>query len=126
MANPSVLLPEPLGPIKACTSPRLISRFTPRRIGLPSTDTCRSVIFNISVMNPLLLSSDLLVIEQGLFLFHCLIAGMMRHGHQVLERQSAGVFDRLVLTGNLVRPDLVLNSHQPFQQRFGPRRAARH
>ena len=50
MAKPSVLLPEPLGPIKACVSPRFISRLTPRRIGLPSTATCRSVILSVSVM----------------------------------------------------------------------------
>ena len=50
MAKPSVLLPEPLGPIRACTSPRWISRFTPRRIGLPSTATCKSVIFSDSVI----------------------------------------------------------------------------
>ena len=42
MAFPSVLLPEPLGPISACVSPRLISRLTPLRIGLPSTATCKS------------------------------------------------------------------------------------
>ena len=36
MAKPSVLLPEPLGPIRAWTSPRRIFRFTPRRIGLPA------------------------------------------------------------------------------------------
>ncbi len=31
-----VLLPEPLGPISAWTSPRFTTRSTPRRIGLPS------------------------------------------------------------------------------------------
>ena len=34
MAKPSVLLPEPLGPIRAWISPRRISRLTPLRIGL--------------------------------------------------------------------------------------------
>ena len=51
MASPSVLLPEPFGPIRACVSPRLIVRFTPCRIGLPSTDTCRFVIFSVSVIS---------------------------------------------------------------------------
>ncbi len=41
----SVLLPEPFGPISACVSPRRIVRFTPLRIGLPSTATCRFLIF---------------------------------------------------------------------------------
>ena len=50
IAKPSVLLPEPFGPIRACVSPRRIVRFTPRRIGLPSTATCRFVIFSVSVM----------------------------------------------------------------------------
>ena len=36
MTLASVLLPEPLGPISACTSPFFTTRSTPRRIGLPS------------------------------------------------------------------------------------------
>src|SRR4030067_948445 len=41
-----VLLPEPLGPMRACTSPRLMDRATPLRISLPSTLTCRSSMTN--------------------------------------------------------------------------------
>src|SRR6266568_5247029 len=37
-------LPEPFGPITACTSPLLMERVTPLRIGLPSTLACRSRI----------------------------------------------------------------------------------
>src|SRR6185295_5318714 len=37
----SVLLPEPLGPIIAWTSPALTVRSMPRRISLPSTLACR-------------------------------------------------------------------------------------
>ena len=44
----SVDLPEPLGPMMACTSPALTSRSMPRRISLPSTEACRFFTFNIS------------------------------------------------------------------------------
>src|ERR1700736_2515351 len=37
-------LPEPLGPITACTSPLLIASVTPLRISLPSTLALRSRI----------------------------------------------------------------------------------
>src|SRR5579859_4835463 len=43
-AYESVDLPEPFGPITACTSPLLMARVTPFRIGLPSTLACRSRI----------------------------------------------------------------------------------
>ena len=43
----SVLLPEPFGPISAWISPCLTVRLTPRRISLPSTETCRSSIRNV-------------------------------------------------------------------------------
>ena len=44
----SVDLPEPLGPMMACTSPALTSRSIPRRISLPSTEACKLCTFNIS------------------------------------------------------------------------------
>src|SRR2546428_11089845 len=44
IVSASVLLPEPLGPMIACTSPARTTRSMPRRIGLPSTATCRSLI----------------------------------------------------------------------------------
>ena len=50
MAKPSVLLPEPFGPIKAWTSPRRISKLTPLRIGFSPTLTCRSMIESVSFM----------------------------------------------------------------------------
>src|SRR5215212_8334805 len=37
----SVDLPEPLGPMSACSSPLLTDRSTPRRISRSSTRTCR-------------------------------------------------------------------------------------
>ena len=40
----SVLLPEPLGPMMACTSPEGTARERPLTISLPSTATCRSSI----------------------------------------------------------------------------------
>ena len=42
--NARVLLPDPFGPMRACTSPWLIVRSTPFRISLPSTETWRSRI----------------------------------------------------------------------------------
>src|SRR5258706_13183694 len=47
MARASVLLPEPLGPMMACTSPVLTVRLMPRRISLPPTRTCKSLISSI-------------------------------------------------------------------------------
>ena len=47
MIDASVDFPEPFGPMIAWTSPFGTSRLTPRRIGLPSTDTWRSVTFKI-------------------------------------------------------------------------------
>src|SRR5436189_2351895 len=49
----SVLLPDPLGPMTACTSPRLRPSDTPRRISRPSTATCRSSISNSANVLPL-------------------------------------------------------------------------
>src|SRR6267143_1086611 len=40
----SVLLPEPFGPMIACTSPLRTTRSIPFRISLPSTVTCRSLM----------------------------------------------------------------------------------
>ena len=60
MASPSVLLPEPFGPIKACVSPCRIAKLTPCRIGLPSTDTWRFLITNVDCMS-VRLPRDLLV-----------------------------------------------------------------
>ena len=42
MACATVVLPCPFLPIKRCTSPRRTVRLTPRKIGLPSADTCKS------------------------------------------------------------------------------------
>src|SRR5713226_4152467 len=44
IVSASVLLPEPLGPMIAWTSPERMTRSIPLRISLPSTVTCRSVI----------------------------------------------------------------------------------
>ena len=50
MTKPSVLLPLPLGPIRAWVSPFLMVKLTPFKMGVPSTATCRSVIFSVSVI----------------------------------------------------------------------------
>ena len=47
----SVLLPEPFGPISACVSPRFTIRFTPLRIGLPSTDAHRFLTSKTGVVS---------------------------------------------------------------------------
>src|SRR2546428_8029209 len=44
IVSASVLLPEPFGPMIACTSPLFTARSIPFRIGLPSTVTWRSLI----------------------------------------------------------------------------------
>src|SRR5215469_8828825 len=49
----SVLLPDPLGPMTVCTSPRLKPSETPRRISRPSTETCRSLISKSANVFPL-------------------------------------------------------------------------
>src|ERR1700716_2600953 len=49
----SVLLPEPFGPMTACTSPRLSPSEMPRRISRPSTATCRSLISKSANLLPL-------------------------------------------------------------------------
>jgi hypothetical protein len=42
----SVLLPEPLGPMMACTSPGMSSRSIPLRTSRPATRTCRSLMLS--------------------------------------------------------------------------------
>src|SRR5579862_8553563 len=44
MTLASVLLPDPLGPIRAWVSPCLTVKLTPRKISLPSMAACRSRI----------------------------------------------------------------------------------
>src|SRR5215472_9196403 len=48
-----VLLPDPFGPMTACTSPRLRPSETPRSISRPSTETCRSLISKSANVFPL-------------------------------------------------------------------------
>src|SRR5690606_41370938 len=59
MAYDSVDLPEPLGPMIACTSPERTVRLTPLRISfVPSsevTDACRSLISRVAMVFPQLL-----------------------------------------------------------------------
>jgi len=44
----NVDFPDPFGPIIACTSPLAIERLMPFKISFDSTETCRSLISNIS------------------------------------------------------------------------------
>src|SRR6185436_19295003 len=46
----SVDLPEPFGPMIACTSPLLTVRLMPFRISLPSTDACKFLISNTNLL----------------------------------------------------------------------------
>src|SRR5277367_4339 len=50
-----VLLPEPLGPMMACTSPALTVRLIPLRISLSSTLACRFLISNISFFSKIII-----------------------------------------------------------------------
>src|SRR5207249_9436574 len=52
IASDSVLLPEPFGPMIACTEPLSTTRSIPLRIVLPSTLTTRSLISSLD-MHPL-------------------------------------------------------------------------
>src|SRR3989442_8073432 len=52
IASESVLLPEPFGPMIACTEPLSTTRSIPLRIVLPSTLTTRSLISRLD-MHPL-------------------------------------------------------------------------
>src|SRR6267378_1697024 len=45
----SVLLPEPFGPMIACTSPAATRKSTPRKMGLPSTLTWRFLISSMAI-----------------------------------------------------------------------------
>src|SRR5712691_958345 len=49
IASESVLLPEPLGPMIACTEPLSTTRSIPFRIVLPSTLTTRSLISRLDI-----------------------------------------------------------------------------
>ena len=49
MTADNVLLPAPLGPMIACTSPELISRSIPFKISLSATSAVKPVIFNVLI-----------------------------------------------------------------------------
>src|SRR2546423_3921040 len=49
IASESVLLPEPFGPMIACTEPLSTTRSVPLRIVLPSTLTTRSLISRLDI-----------------------------------------------------------------------------
>src|SRR4029077_3492271 len=49
IASESVLLPEPFGPMIACTEPLSTTRSMPLRIVLPSTLTMRSLISRLDI-----------------------------------------------------------------------------
>src|SRR5262245_43056418 len=131
MASPSVLLPDPLGPISACVSPWRIVRFTPRKIGFSSTETCKFLIVktcDISNQYSLKkviqkLTGDFLMIEDW-----CNLrrrgnpTAVMRNRQLVLrlfsKRQVARKHPESIIRcflGNLVTANLVLNPHQAFQ-----------
>src|SRR5262245_16772714 len=130
MALPSVLLPEPFGPMRACVSPRRIVRFTPRKMGLSSTDTCRFVIFSVSVISSsnasapacssaatrfdFVLTCNFLVIVQRFRVdWRRHVAAVMRDGQLVGDLHAEG---GPRLPRNAVTLDLVLDSHQAFEQ----------
>src|SRR5436309_14382573 len=54
----SVLLPDPFGPMMACTCPRSINRSTPRRISRAPAWTCRFSILSMPLSNASLQRDD--------------------------------------------------------------------
>src|SRR3989338_4289427 len=82
--NDKVLLPEPLGPMSAWTSPALTVRVRPLRISLPSTDTCR-----FSTSKSGVLMYDSFVVFQGKKLPGANPLGQPIR-HRVLAPQQAG------------------------------------
>src|SRR5207249_3896151 len=111
----SVLLPEPFGPMSACVSPRRIVIFTPLRIVLPPTATCKFLISSVSVISVLSTQysgtnygsrRNLLMIKQRLIVRgrgH--IPAVMRHRQFVIDLHA---HRRTALPRDLVPLDLVL------------------
>src|SRR5712692_598023 len=108
IVSASVLVPEPLGPMIAWTSPERTTRSIPFRISLPSTVTCRSLISR-SGTGGLLLAAG-----RG---FHQLgerhVVERLRDGRLHLQpdvmrraaRLKHAVHDRLALRGTDLRLD---------------------
>src|SRR5579875_3244583 len=106
-AQESVLLPEPLGPITACTSPLFKARETPFRISRPSTLTCRFRISKSAKFLPL--SSDLV----GAAGIPCRQPGSSSHGSTqeslvdvLLMPTGVAGANRDVLDGAVAVPEL--------------------
>src|SRR5450759_1351604 len=78
-------LPDPLGPITACTSPLLMARVTPLRISLPSTLARRSRISKSSNFLSVLLH------------FICAVACGLGHPGGPVDRHSQETLVHLLL-----------------------------
>src|SRR5260221_14263037 len=83
-------LPEPFGPMTACTSPDRTTRSMPWRISLPATLACRSVMTSSAIDA----HHDPTVLDTDLVRRHC-PRGRQRLGLAVDERERAAVLPAL-------------------------------
>src|SRR5580700_2806846 len=105
----SVLLPEPLGPMIACTSPAPITKSMPFRISRPATLACRFLISSNDMVS--LSDTSFETDSQQLLSFHGELHGQLAedffaesvhdHGDRVFSRNTA-----LPAIENLVFADL--------------------
>src|SRR5438105_7283575 len=96
IVSASVLLPEPFGPMIACTSPLRTTRSMPRRICLPSTSTWRSFISRSGTHSLLAHCRCLREHVEGHAIERLRDAGLQRHPHVV---RRASRLQRAVLYG---------------------------
>src|SRR5438105_15909346 len=100
IVSASVLLPEPFGPMIACTSPLRTTRSMPRRICLPSTSTWRSFISRSGTHSLLAHCRCLREHVEGHAIERLRDAGLQRHPHVV---RRASRLQRAVLYGGPFR-----------------------
>src|SRR5579862_6224802 len=103
MALLNVLLPEPFGPMMACTSPLGTSSVRPRMISFSPIRTCRFWIF-----------SKLMILSKKAILFASVSGGLLRVRGRALRAQAAeGNF--VLQNGDVVRqiPDVLRLAMRP-------------
>src|SRR5258705_13053439 len=105
IASDSVLLPDPFGPMIACTEPHATARSIPLRIVFPSTLTTRSLISRLDMHTlPRRRLRDLRERHavQGL---RDAVLELEPHGPRSAVGLAHAVHDRLALGGTNLRPD---------------------
>src|SRR5947207_13132725 len=110
IVSASVLLPEPFGPMIACTSPLRTMRSMPRRICLPSTSTWRSLISRSGTHTLLAHGRGLREHVEGHAVERLRDAGLQRHPHVVrgASRLQRAILDGVALRGADLRLDRTL------------------